>query len=97
MGSFREFAIEPTLEAICVPNPHPSGGVALSLIATHRPQSLFGEVTKHWHLEGLRFRPAPLTMPAHSRENESGASEFHHPNCQTWEFNPRKGSGFAWE
>ena len=47
MGSFREFAIEPTLEAICVPNPHPSGGVALSLIATHRPQSLFVAVTKH--------------------------------------------------
>jgi len=47
VGSFREFAIEPTLEAICVPNPHPSGGVALSLFATHRPQSLFIAVTKH--------------------------------------------------
>ena len=46
-GPFGEFVIEPTLEAICVPKPHPSGGVALSLFATHRPQSLFGEVTKH--------------------------------------------------
>ena len=48
VGLFGEFIIEPTWEAICVPNPHPSGGVALSLIATHRPQSLFVAVTKHW-------------------------------------------------
>ena len=46
MGSFREFAIEPPSKAICVPEPHTSGGVALSLIATHRSQSLFVEVTK---------------------------------------------------
>jgi hypothetical protein len=46
VGSFPEFAIDLTWEAICVPKPHPSAGIALSLIATRRPQSLFGEVTK---------------------------------------------------
>ncbi len=61
MGSFREFAIEPTLEAICVPKPHPSGGVALSLIATHRPQSLFGEVTKRYDGEELSGRSSVIT------------------------------------
>jgi hypothetical protein len=45
--SFREFAIEPTSEAICVPEPHTSGGVAIYLIATYRSQSLFADVTKH--------------------------------------------------
>jgi hypothetical protein len=46
VGSFREFAIEPTLEAICLPKPHTSGSVALSLIATYRSQSVFVVVTK---------------------------------------------------
>ena len=62
MGSFREFAIELTLEAICVPNPHPSGGVALSLFATHRPQSLFIAVTKHQCRSLARLSLARLSL-----------------------------------
>jgi len=59
VGAFREFAIESPSEAICLPEPHTSGGVAMDLIATHRSQSLFGEVTKHWS-------PLVATAPAGS-------------------------------
>jgi hypothetical protein len=73
VGSFGEFFIEPTWEAICLPKPHPSGGVALSLIATHRPQSLFVAVTKHeavcrvLALRGCRLITPPR-LPCHPSE-----------------------------
>jgi hypothetical protein len=47
VGPFGEFVIDPPSKAISVPASHTSRGVAMDLIATHRSQSLFGEVTKH--------------------------------------------------
>ena len=65
VGSFREFAIETPSEAICVSEPHTSDGVALDLIATHRSQSLFGEVTKHSPAPALIRHSVAVAEPFH--------------------------------
>ena len=57
MGSFREFAIEPTLVAICVPASHTSGCVANDFNPIDRPQSLFVAVTKQWKVICRHRRP----------------------------------------